>query len=178
MNWDALQAIAEIVAAVGVLVSLVYLAAQIRYNTASLQAGTVSRVAEHWSELRRAVWSSPETAGLYALAISGEPIDDPVMALRVRAYWLNVLKDTESVFYQHRSGQLPDEIWHGYRRELRVQLGTPGARDAVAGWGTLLSEPFREFILQQLQTIDGAPLAELRERYDTAAAERRTGSPG
>jgi len=173
MNWDALQAVAEIVAATGVLVSLVYLASQIRHNTASLQAGTVSRVAEHWSELRRAIWSDPEVAALYRLAVSGRPIDDPLAATRVRAYWLNILKDSESVFYQHLSRQLPDAIWEGYRKELRWQLGTPGLQDAVAGWGVLLSEPFQEFVQEELRSIEGSPLVELREKYEEAAAERR-----
>ncbi|MGD2046389.1 MAG: hypothetical protein PVJ80_06310 [Gemmatimonadota bacterium] len=174
MNWDAIQALAELVAAIGVLVSLVYLAGQIRDNTASLQAGTVSRVAEHWSEFRRAIWSDPETASLYILAVSGDPIDDPVQSIRVRAYWLNVLKDAESVFYQHLAGQLPLDIWHGYRKELRVQLGTPGAQDAVAGWGTLLSEPFYDFVKGEVPLAEGTALQELRETYDRAAMERRT----
>jgi len=173
MNWEALQAVAEIVAATGVLVSLVYLASQIRHNTASLQAGTVSRVAEHWSGLRRAIWSDPEVAALYLLAVSGQPIDDPVAATRVRAYWLNVLKDAESVFYQHLSGQLPDDIWQAYRKELTLQLGTPGLQDAVAGWETLLSEPFQEFIREERRSIEGSPLTDLRARYERAATERR-----
>lgn len=173
VNWDAIQALAELVAALGVLVSLVYLATQIKDNTASLQAGTVSRVAEHWSEFRRAIWSDPESAALYLLAVSGQAIDDPVTATRVRAYWLNILKDAESVFYQHLAGQLPDDIWHGYKKELKGQLGTPGAQDAVAGWGTLLSEPFQEFVQAELRSLDGDALGDMRATYDRAAAERR-----
>jgi hypothetical protein len=176
LNWDAIQALAEIVAALGVLVSLVYLATQIRHNTASLQAGTVSRVAEHWSALRRLIWSDPDTTALYHLAVSGDLIDDPLSATRVRAYWLNILKDAESVFFQHLSGQLPDEIWHGYRKELLVQLSTPGARDAVVGWGPLLSQRFHEFIKGELGATEVASLHELRTNYDQAGAERRARS--
>ncbi len=174
MNWDAIQAVAELVAAVGVLVSLVYLATQIKDNTASLQAGTVSRVAEHWSEFRRAIWSDPESASLYMLAVSGDAIDDPITATRVRAYWLNILKDAESVFYQHRAGQLPDDIWHGYQKELKGQLGTPGAQDAMAGWGTVLSEPFHDFLKAELRSLEGDSLSDLRATYDRAASERRS----
>ena len=53
MNWDALGAIAEILAAIGVLASLVYLGVQIRQNTSWLrqQAFQVST-----NEIRR--WTS------------------------------------------------------------------------------------------------------------------------
>ena len=65
MNWDAIGAIANLLAALGVLVSLIYLAVQVRQNTRSVrqqafQIGT--------NEVRR--WSShfverPEVAELY-----------------------------------------------------------------------------------------------------------------
>lgn len=40
MNWEAIGAVAELIAAVGVVVSLLYLAIQIRQNTASVRAST------------------------------------------------------------------------------------------------------------------------------------------
>ena len=40
MNWEAVGAIAELIAAIGVIVSLLYLAMQIRQNTASVRAST------------------------------------------------------------------------------------------------------------------------------------------
>lgn len=40
LNWDAVGATAELVAALGVIVSLLYLATQIRQNTASVRAST------------------------------------------------------------------------------------------------------------------------------------------
>ena len=46
MNWEAIQAVAELSAAVGVLLSLVYVGLQVRQNTAALQAGTVARSSE------------------------------------------------------------------------------------------------------------------------------------
>jgi len=46
MNWDAVGAVAEIVGALGVLVTLIYLATQIRDNTRSLQAVSLQSVLE------------------------------------------------------------------------------------------------------------------------------------
>ncbi len=46
MNWDAVGAMAELVGAIGVIASLIYLAIQIRQNTRSLQANTFQTVAD------------------------------------------------------------------------------------------------------------------------------------
>jgi hypothetical protein len=40
MNWSALSSVAEFVAAVGVIASLVYLAVQVRQNKQSIRAST------------------------------------------------------------------------------------------------------------------------------------------
>ncbi len=45
MNWDAIGAVGEIVGAAGVILSLVYLAAQIRHNTKQVdEAGRSHRL--------------------------------------------------------------------------------------------------------------------------------------
>ena len=46
MNWDAVGAVAEIVGALGVLLTLIYLATQIRDNTRSLQAVSLQSILE------------------------------------------------------------------------------------------------------------------------------------
>jgi hypothetical protein len=46
LNWDAIGAGAEIVGALGVLITLAYLAIQIRDNTRSLEAGSLQSVLE------------------------------------------------------------------------------------------------------------------------------------
>jgi hypothetical protein len=46
MNWDAIGAVSDLVGSVGVIVSLIYLGAQIRQNTRSVQAGTFQSVTE------------------------------------------------------------------------------------------------------------------------------------
>ena len=76
MNWDAIQAIAELSAAFGVLLSLVYVGIQIRQNTASLRAGAVARSSELLSQLRSSLWRStpvdcPDGAADFINAVIG-----------------------------------------------------------------------------------------------------------
>jgi uncharacterized protein with PQ loop repeat len=46
MNWEAVGAIGEIIGAIAVVVTLIYLAVQVHQNTKSVQASTYQLVAE------------------------------------------------------------------------------------------------------------------------------------
>ena len=59
MNWDAVGASAELLAAVGVIVSLLYLAAQIRQNTRSVRAGTFQDFTRESAETTRLLLLEP-----------------------------------------------------------------------------------------------------------------------
>ncbi len=172
MNWNAIQAVAELVAAIGVLASLLYLAVQVRQNTASVRADSAARVAESIAQSRRAVWTDPAVAALYERALAGKPLGNSTDAIRVRAVWLTILKDFEALFHQSRSGRLPPDIDAAWRKEMVLYFATPGGRDAVAALGGLLSEQFALFVREQLEAQDGSPLDELQERW-TAVAEAR-----
>ena len=47
MNWEAIGAVGETVGALAVLVTLVYLAVQIRQNTKAVQAAAVDSTTSH-----------------------------------------------------------------------------------------------------------------------------------
>ena len=49
MNWDAIGAVAEIIGAMTILVSLVYVSMQIRQSNAIAQAEAERDIYHHWS---------------------------------------------------------------------------------------------------------------------------------
>jgi len=174
MNWEAIQAIAELSAAIGVLLSLGYVAIQIRQNTASVRAGTVARSSEILSRLRDKLWSEAGAAQIYERALSGDEVDDGPEALRVRLFWVALARDYEAVFYQHQAGQLPEAIWEGWVGEMRLIWCTPGGSDALAAIRVdFLSQPFVEFLDAQVSSCVEPPLLLFRSRWEKAAKERR-----
>ena len=65
MNWEALGAIGEIVGAVAVVLTLGYLAVQIRQNTRATRAATSSAAAAAARDISGAVARDAELANLY-----------------------------------------------------------------------------------------------------------------
>jgi hypothetical protein len=68
VNWDAIGAIAELLGAIGVIASLVYLARQIRDGQRALRAGSYQQFRE---DIHEAINSALTTPGLSEVVASG-----------------------------------------------------------------------------------------------------------
>lgn len=71
MNWDAIGALAELLAAIGVIVSLVYLASQIRYSREQMRQNTKAIEAQvswaHWDAVYKIYHGRVENSDLMQL---------------------------------------------------------------------------------------------------------------
>ena len=65
MNWDAISAIAESFGAIVVVVSLGYVALQIRQHNDTVRAATELEIGRQWSEWHTRVAHSPDMADIY-----------------------------------------------------------------------------------------------------------------
>ncbi len=103
MNWDAIGAIAELLGAVGVIASLVYLATQIRQSHQATRASTVhginTSVSDGWSQ-----FSEPENASVYIAGIRGIAPLSPEERVRFFALLHVIGKTYEDIWFQWRAG--------------------------------------------------------------------------
>ena len=78
MSWDALGAIAEILSAIGVLITLIYLAFQIRDNTRSLHAASLESILEGARDRYfLPMANTPDMANIYARGLNSlEQLDE------------------------------------------------------------------------------------------------------
>ena len=179
MNWEAVQAIAELCAALAVLASLAYLAVQIRQNTASVQSSTVARSSEILNRIRNHLWVDPEAMRIYLLALSGEEIEDGIDSVRARMFLVALARDYEAMFHQYVSGELPEGMWEGWRQEMLLVFTTPGGQDAMEAMaGTLLSQSFTAYLRSEVARTDGSPMQELRARWVDIGQARRKRDAG
>jgi hypothetical protein len=65
MNWEAIGAVGETVGALAVLVTLIYLAMQIRQNTRSVQAAAVDSANSQVSKIREVIFADANVANMY-----------------------------------------------------------------------------------------------------------------
>ena len=96
MNWEAIAAVGEVLGALGVLASLVYLASQIRDNTRSLQAASLQSILSaprEWFFLPHA--QNAEISDLFARGLNGlDNLDESVGRQKISDRRCPLLRDS------------------------------------------------------------------------------------
>jgi heme/copper-type cytochrome/quinol oxidase subunit 1 len=78
MNWEMLSAIGQVVAAVGVIPSLIYLAAQIREQNKERRRAGINTLTTQWGELVKTGQESREFAEVFLRGVqSFQRLDGP-----------------------------------------------------------------------------------------------------
>ena len=125
MNWEAMSAIAEWLGVVLVVVSLGYVAVQIRQNTESVRAATELDTGRQWSEFHARVAHSPDMAHIWDKGLAdGETLTAPE---KRKFIWLiaEYVFLVESLFRQHQLGFLGHDSWEQHRRTVAGLLLHP-----------------------------------------------------
>lgn len=153
MNWDALGAVAETISAIGVVVTLVYLAVQIKDNTRASRAGAVNASNLALRENRQAIFASPEVFDLFYRGNSN-PLDLSEMELvRYRIMIQNVVESILDVYVQNFSTGYSPESWRtqGVTLIQRI-LGNSGGEWFWKNYANAYPPDFRAEVDQILKT--------------------------
>ena len=128
MSLDDLGNIGELVAAIGVIVSLIYLAVQIRQNTKTVRTSTYQAVLDYSNRVQELVLSNPNLERIWRVGRRDptQLTDDerPQFRLLLTSF-LNVY---ETMFLQYRRGTLDEEYWKSRLLGLELMFSQPGVR--------------------------------------------------
>jgi hypothetical protein len=86
MNWEMISAIGQMLGAIGVIISIIYLAAQIRNQNKESQRAAMNVLTTHWSDLNRTLVENPEMAVLWLRALRSFDDLDAKSKLRFGAH--------------------------------------------------------------------------------------------
>lgn len=174
MDWNALQAVAEVVAAAGVVATLLYVARQIRDATFATQSSAVVRCAEMMQSARSQVLLNDDIAAIYVGALSGRPVDNALHAVRQRLLLCDLSRVHEAIYFQHATGHLPDTIWTSWQEELRMVWSTPGGRAALVAFDNKWLDPaFAEYLGTLQNETDALYMESFRQRWAKALVDEQ-----
>ena len=125
MNWDAISAIADTLGILGLIGTLVFLAIQIRQNTASVKANTELETSKIWAEFHERVSHSNEMASIWDKGLTDEKTLSPDEKRKFIWFIAAFFVMVESHFRQWESDYLSDETWKVYRRTASGLLTNP-----------------------------------------------------
>jgi hypothetical protein len=161
VNLETINLIAQITAALGVVASLFYLAAQIRQNTRSQRSIVVDSLTSSLIALLSPQSTDPALIRSVAAAVEdwhGATEED---RLRAIAVLLALFKLFENTWFQQRQGTLDPEQWQGWDLYIRAYYHRPGVRTWWSLRRGMFASGFRDYLEATEQIAEAVPLTEL-----------------
>ncbi len=146
MTLQDLGSIGELLGALGVIVSLIYLAVQIRQNTRSLRASTQQGVLDTQSNFSMLLLHNDNVARAYRIGIEdlGKLSDDE--RVQFDTLLITMFRNFQNLYLQHGSSALEKELWEGFRRNMLWHMKRPGVLEWWKSRKALYSPAFAAFL--------------------------------
>lgn len=157
MNWDALGAIAELVGAVAVVASLLYLAVQVRASTRASSVEAKLESARLLNDFIDSLIQNPELNALWLQGRKNIESLPPEDYLRFSNMCLKGMWFFSAGYFQFRQGTLAEDDWFELRAVIRFWLRGKGCRDWWSKVGRVMyGNEFVAFIDSEIADLDVA----------------------
>lgn len=165
MNWDALGAMGEIVGAVGVIVSLLYLASQVRSNSRQLRHASAQAVLEKLNSLIGQLAFTPGAGDVWTRGLSGlDALQEDEEIVRFSSMMLQAFWAYEEVLHYRRAGLIEDWAWTHAKAPVQHFMRTPGFQQWWALRRDWFGPEFQAHIEAQMPETTGALVEDFRRR--------------
>lgn len=156
MNWDAVSAIGETVGALAVVMTLIYLAVQVRQSTNATQAASIQTASTLDQEFLLALGTDQATAQLWATYLTEPAALSSEQRLQGSYLMASFIRRLENVYIQKRLGALSNEGWDS-RQAMFVGIARSAGYDAYLKSlpGEFINQDFRAYMADLSQDNSG-----------------------
>ena len=153
LSFQEWGTVAEIFGALAVIVSLLYVAVQIKQNNRINQGIAIQQTYASTQEIYSWYANNSDANELLTKFSQGETLSLPE-AGRITTLLLGMVEQYEVYFILNKLKMMDDETFHSFFRKLATVLGTPSARQWFTDNRTFFRRDFVEFVNNFL---DGNP---------------------
>lgn len=153
MSWNAVAAIAELIGAVGVVATLLYLGLQVRQNTKAMRTATFQTIIGFATGFAESIARDSEMSRIFQLGISSFDALNESERFRFHFQMIALLRRYENVHYQSTMKLLDDADWQGLRTSFDALMHQAGSRK----WWALNSKLFNPRFCAFVETRLPAP---------------------
>ncbi|HSM31552.1 MAG TPA: hypothetical protein VK854_12710 [Woeseiaceae bacterium] len=162
-NLQSLASLGEIIGAIAVVVSLVYLAVQVRQSTRAQRLENASRILDRTAAMQAALSRDPAMSTLFAKGISDPSKLTPQERIQFTWAMYEFFGALEFMFLAAKEDSIPDEIWQRWSSAAAWWLTFPG----VQAWWDVRPIPFADSFSSYVESLldDNPTDADITRRY-------------
>ena len=127
MNWDSIAAIAELLGAIGVIISLAYLARQVNSGSRQARQAAIQSLQAQMNNVWTQMSADERTAQIFAAGSKGlSNLEKETDKLQFSAFMLSIFRPYEEIFHYRNGGLVDDWSWESISSQCHSLMGTPG----------------------------------------------------
>jgi hypothetical protein len=170
MSIADLSALAEIIAAVAVVITLVYLARQIQQANGLARAQTRQRMVE---QAQHEVYKGfVEEPSILRSLYKSEPLSETEW-IQLSGWLLAAMRQREYEWFQMRDGNIDEGLWRAYRGIIPIHLGSSRIRNWWVTWGSAPFDP--SFCAMVAELLDSIPEGNYFEQFEKIVSASEPG---
>jgi hypothetical protein len=152
VNWEAISAIGQIVGALAVVISLIYLASEVRSNARATRLASMRSMSDALNRCIQQLAESPHLSELYYLGIHDVESLEGADLVRFSALMNQLFRICEEMYYQQLEGHLDPRVWRGFEAIIHDVIGYPGIQAWWRSRSHWFGEEFAKLINERQQT--------------------------
>lgn len=128
MNWDAAGAVGEIIGALAVFLTLVYLARQINQNTKAVRATALDSSVSSSLEVRGKIFEDPGLTAIYLKGLVNPDELNEIDKARFKLLLDNITWALWNLYSQADVAELSSDLWESQKAVLKRTYSSQGGK--------------------------------------------------
>ena len=152
MNWEAISAIGQIVGAIAVVISLIYVAREVRSSAHATQLASRHSMEDIFIRWAQQLADNQNLRELYYRGLHDFESLEGTDLVGFAQVMLQLFRAYEEAYYGHLEGDVDPRLWRGWEAAMRDINGYPGVQAYWRSRSHWYSEEFAKYINQLQQT--------------------------
>jgi hypothetical protein len=146
VNWEAINAVSQLVSSVAVVLSVLYLGIQVHRSTRVAKLATQDAAATALRDVTKPLMENAELERIWRVGLE----DLSALSTEDRARFFHAayqfLKAFETIHFHYVYGLMDRQLWEGWRGLLQHYVAAPGMAHYWRLRPEVFSERFRKFV--------------------------------
>lgn len=146
---ESLANLGEIIGAIAVVVSLIYLAVQVRQNTQAQRTENFSRALDRVAAMQASLSQDTDTAVVFAKGVSDPSTLSPTERIQFTWAMYELFGAFEFMFLASNTDSIPEEVWRRWSSAVAWWLTFPG----IQTWWKARPIPFTDSFTTYIESL-------------------------